>query len=622
MKYLLLSFFVVLCFQSIAQDEPFLSDMGIVPAPVSVKRTRGEFKLTPETFILSDATTERGVKLFMDFLTKAGYGHRLTDIHNIDKSPASLKNSITLSINYKDESKPEGYEILITEDRVILNGKGAGLFYGVQTLMQLLKPGKPGFATLPCGTIKDYPRFGYRGMHLDVARHFFDVAFIKKYIDVLAAYKINYFHWHLTDDQGWRIEIKKYPNLTAVGSKRAQTKVGKMSGNDADLYDNTPYGGYYTQEEVKDIVAYAQDRYVNIIPEIEMPGHCLAALASYPDLGCEPDKGYKVGEGWGVTTDVYCPTDHTFEVLQDVLREVVDLFPCKYVHIGGDECPKDAWKKSQFCQNLIREQRMRDENELQSYFIARIEKYLNLHNRVIIGWDEILEGGVAPNATVMSWRGEAGGIAAAQLNHDVIMTPGEFGMYFDHAQSKSSQEPLNIGGFAPTSKTYNYDPVPSALNSDQAKHVIGVQANLWTEYIATPEKAEYMLLPRMLALAEVAWSPTAAKNYRDFSENRLPHNLRLLEQKGYNFRVPEPIGMDDSVKKGSSFHIELKTPVEGGKIHYTIDGYTPTENDLSYTGQLRIKVPDNKKIDFQTITVTPGGKRSVAKHTILDNSGN
>ena len=617
MKQLLFLLAVAVSLHTFAQDERY---MGIIPAPVSAKKAKGDFKITPETIILTDAPDERGVKFFADYMRKSGYAYMVTDVHNIGKSPSAFKNSILLTTNFKDESKPDGYDLAVNEDHVTVSGKGAGLFYGVQSLIQLMEGQKPGYANVACGSIKDYPRFPYRGMHLDVSRHFFDTAFIKKYLDVMAAYKMNYFHWHLTDDQGWRIEIKKYPKLTSEGSKRAQTVVGKPSSTPADdMYDGTPYGGYYTQDEVKAIIKYAQDRYINIIPEIEMPGHSLAAITAYPEMSCDPSKGYKVMETWGVSNDVLCPNETTFTMLQDILGEIIDLFPCKYIHIGGDECPKDAWKKSSFCQQLIRDQRLRDEDELQSFFINRIEKFLNSRNRVIIGWDEILQGGVAPNATIMSWRGEAGGVAAAQLNHDVIMTPGNKGMYFDHAQSKSGQEPLSIGGYAPLWQVYGYDPVPAELSADQKKHVIGVQANLWTEYIPTAAKAEYMLLPRMLALSEIAWSPTANKDYYNFSESRLPHRLQKLDAAGYTYRVPEPVGVEDTLMRGSTFRIVMKSPVEGAKIHYTIDGNAPRETDLWYTDPLKIRIPEGKQVDLQTITITKTGKRSRITHTVLDN---
>jgi hexosaminidase len=596
-------------------------NMGIIPVPISVKRAKGDFNLTSETIVIADATSERGVKFFMDALKKMGLAIRLTDKNNIDKNSKSLKNVILLTSNTGAEQPIEGYELNITEEKIVLSGKGSGLFYGVQTLIQLIEKKKQGTAIVPCGAIKDYPRFGYRGMHLDVARHFFDVDFIKKYIDVMAAYKLNYFHWHLTDDQGWRIEIKKYPKLTEVGSVRAQTKVGGSSGNDSDLYDNTLYSGFYTQDEVKEVIEYARDRYIDIIPEIEMPGHSMAAIAAYPELSCDEGGSYKVGETWGIYTDVMCPSETTFKMLDNILDEIITLFPCKYIHIGGDECPKDAWRKSLFCQNLIRELRLRDENELQSYFMTRIEKFVNARNRTVIGWDEILEGGVAPNAVVMSWRGESGGIAAAQLNHDVIMTPATEGLYFDHAQSKSPQEPLCIGGNAPLALTYKYDPIPAELNAEQRKHILGVQANLWTEYIATPEKAEYMLLPRMLALSEVAWSVKNRKDFTNFNEQRVPKHLAKLEEAGYNFRVPEPLGADDTSKNGANFRIALKNSVEGAKIHYTIDGFFPRETDLTYTSPIKLTVPKGKYIDLQTITITKTGKRSRVTHYIMDNGG-
>jgi len=447
MKKLLLLLLLVLSLDAFAQHDP---NMGIIPAPVSVKKVQGDFKLSSETIILTDSPECRAVRFFAGYLRKAGLGSSITDINLIGKKDGVMKNSVTLLTNFKDEVPKEGYELFIDENHIVLNGRNAGLFYGVQTLMQLVQKKNDGTATIPCAAIRDYPRFPYRGMHLDVSRHFFDVDFVKQYLDLMAAYKLNTFHWHLTDDQGWRIEIKKYPKLTEIGSMRAQTKIGRAAGVDSDLYDNTPYGGFYTQEQITDIIHYAEDRYITIIPEIEMPGHSVAAMAAYPELSCDPSKSYKVRETWGVAEDdVYCPSDDNFKIITDILAEVMDLFPSRYIHIGGDEVPKDAWKKSEFCQQLIQDRDLKDVNGLQSYFISRIELFVNSRDHNIIGWDEILDGGLAPNATVMSWRGEAGGIKAAQLGHDVIMTPGSGGLYFDHAQLKSPQEPLSIGGNAP-----------------------------------------------------------------------------------------------------------------------------------------------------------------------------
>lgn len=615
MKKILLACTLFLGVSAFAQHD---ANMGIIPAPVSVKKYKGEFKLNSETIILTDSPNHKAVKFFSEYLRKAGMTNSVTDMSFLDEKHRKVKNVITLSVNHKGEIPLEGYELNVDDGKVTLVGRNAGLFYGVQTLIQLMQGNKNGF-TIPSASIKDYPRFPYRGMHLDVARHFFDVDYVKRYIDAMAYYKLNHFHWHLTDDQGWRIEIKKYPKFTEVGSKRAQSKIGSQSKGDPELFDNTPLEGFYTQEQIKEIVAYADARFITVVPEIEMPGHSMAAIASYPELSCDPSKSYKVGEKWGEYKDVYCPTEETFTMLNNILAEVMDLFPGKYIHIGGDEVPKDAWKASDFCKQLIADRNLKDEEGIQSYFISRMEKYINANRHSIIGWDEILEGGLAPNATVMSWRGETGGIKAAQMGHDVIMTPGSGGMYFDHLQAKNPQEPLAIGGNAPLSKTYAYNPVPTELAKDQQKYILGVQANLWTEYIATPAKADYMLLPRMLALAEVAWTPTANKNFENFSNERLPHHLAQLDAKGYNYRVPTAIGASDTTLTGTEFTFELQPSVEGAKVHYTIDGYSPRETDLHVTGPVKITVPAKKEIEFKTIVITPSGKRSNVTTTKLVN---
>lgn len=519
-----------------------------------------------------------------------------------------------------DTLSNEGYHLSITPNRITIIGRDTGLFYGVQTVIQLLADTKTtGVSTINCAEIEDHPRFKYRGMHLDVSRHFFPASFIKEYLDLLAAYKINTFHWHLTDDQGWRIEIKKYPKLTEIGSIRAQTLIGNYHDRMPQQFDHTPYGGFYTQEEIKDIVQYAADRYITIVPEIEMPGHSLAALAAYPELSCNPKRKYKVAETWGVFDDVYCPSEYTFGFLEDVLTEVMQLFPGKYIHIGGDEVPKGVWHASPFCQHLIKKLKLKNEHGLQSYFIQRIEKFLNDNGRSIIGWDEILEGGLAPNATVMSWRGEAGGIAAARQKHQVIMTSQNNGLYFDKAQGKSDQEPLSIGGYAPLQQTYGYNPVPTVLNAEQQTYVIGVQANLWTEYIGTPAKAEYMLLPRLLALSEIAWTPIANKNYKDFSEIRLPRHLNRLDGACINYRVPEPIGIRDSFMIAPNVSYQLKPSVTDARIYYTIDDYQPRETDMIYTGTININLEKNQTRTLQTVEITPCGKRSVVSKVMLYN---
>ncbi len=540
---------------------------------------------------------------------------------------AGTPNSLVLTSAGTDNLPADGYRLTITPQQIIIAGKGAGLFYGIQTLIQLMPSAneRMAVAKLPCVQIEDYPRFGYRGLMLDVCRHFFSVEFVKKYIDLMAAYKLNNFHWHLTDDQGWRIEIKKYPRLTEIGSQRAQTLIGNFHDRTPQQFDNTPYGGFYTQDQIRDVVKYAADRYINIVPEIEMPGHSEAALAAYPELSCDPSLNYKVAQTWGVFHDIYCPSDKTFSFLQDVLTEVMDLFPSKYIHVGGDEAPKDVWKKSEFCQKLIKDLGLKDdkssskEDKLQSYFIQRMEKFVNSKGRSIIGWDEILEGGLSPNATVMSWRGEAGGISAAQQNHNVIMTPGSGGLYIDQQQSKQNLEPLSIGGYDPLSKIYSYNPTPTVLTPDQQKFIIGVQANLWTEYIPTDNKVEYMILPRMLALSEVAWSPLANKNYADFANTRLPSHLGRLDADQFDYRVPTAIGGPDTILFSQQLTVTLKTPVTGAKIYYTIDGYNPGETDIEYTHPMTYNVPPDQYRELKTIVITPSGKMSQITHETVYN---
>lgn len=536
---------------------------------------------------------------------------------------AVTANSIVLTSAGTDGLPADGYRLTISPQQIIIAGKGAGLFYGIQTLIQLIPANRTATVNLPCVQIEDYPRFGYRGLMLDVCRHFFSVEFVKKYIDLMAAYKLNNFHWHLTDDQGWRIEIKKYPKLTQIASQRAQTVIGNYHDRTPQQYDNTPYGGYYTQDQIREVVKYAADRYINVVPEIEMPGHSQAALAAYPELSCDPSQTYKVAETWGVFHDIYCPSDKTFAFLQDVLTEVMDLFPSKYIHVGGDEAPKDVWKKSEYCQKLIKKLGLKDdktsskEDKLQSYFIQRMEKFVNSKGRSIIGWDEILEGGLSPNATVMSWRGESGGIAAAQQNHNVIMTPGSGGLYIDHAQGKN--EPLSIGGNEPLTKIYSYNPIPAVLTPDQQKYIAGVQANLWTEYIPTESKVEYMILPRVLALSEVAWSPLANKNYNDFANTRLPGHLSKLDDARFNYHVPTAIGGVDTILFGSTLNVNLKPSVAGATVYYTIDGYDPGLTDMPFTVPMTYDVPQDQYRELKTIVITQSGKRSQITHAVMYN---
>jgi len=606
---------LITSFSTITNAQDTGPNMGIIPAPVSIKKSTGTFTLSRQTSIVADSPNNKAVLFLADYL----HSKKMLNIQPKANGGNAIVNSIVLTSSGTDGLPAEGYRLTITPEQITIAGKGAGLFYGIQTLIQLIPAEGMASLNLPCVQIEDYPRFGYRGMMLDVCRHFFSVEFVKKYIDLMAAYKFNTFHWHLTDDQGWRIEIKKYPRLTTIGSQRAQTVIGNYHDRTPQQYDNTPYGGYYTQDQIRDVVKYAADRYITIIPEIEMPGHSEAALAAYPELSCDPSRTYKVSETWGVFYDVYCPSEKTFAFLQDVLTEVMDLFPSKYIHIGGDEVPKNVWKESPFCQKLIKKLKLKNEEGLQSYFIQRMEKFVNSKGRRIIGWDEILEGGLSPNATVMSWRGEAGGIAAAQQNHDVIMTPGSGGLYLDAAQGKLSDEPVGIGNYSPLQKTYSYNPTPSSLTPDQQKHILGAQANLWTEYIPTEAKADYMLLPRLLAVSELNWTPLANKNFNDFANVRLPYHLAWLDKNNFDYRVPPAIGAKDTIVFGSQLNAQLKPSVVGATIFYTIDSYTPRETDLIYSTPLSYNVPQDQFRELETIVITPSGKRSVVTHTVMWN---
>jgi len=555
-------------------------DYQIIPKPLKLEALTGKFLVDGNTKIVGSEVLKNEGELLASMLSAATGT-------SIDFSSEGTGN-ISLKLDDTIENE-EGYILNIKFDNIEISGKNTkGVFYGIQTLRQLMPAsietgdGSLKELVIPAATIKDSPRFKYRGMHLDVARHFFPKDFVKKYIDLIAMHKMNTFHWHLTEDQGWRIEIKKYPKLTEIGAWRYGTIIGHHPGTGND---QKKYGGFYTQEDIKDIVAYATKKHVTVIPEIELPGHSSAAIAAYPSLSCFPeeptsilstsqrtrsemgsDKGKEiqaagtpklVQETWGVFNDVYCAgKDETFTFLQDVLDEVIPLFPSEYIHIGGDECPKANWERCPSCQKRIKAENLHDEHELQSYFITRIEKYLNTKGKQIIGWDEILEGGLAPNATVMSWRGTKGGIEAAKQKHDVIMTPGH-SCYFDHYQVKSKEdkakEPLAIGGNTSVADVYAYNPMPEELSAEEQKYVLGAQGNVWTEYMKTTDYIEYMILPRMTALSEVVWTSHESKNWDDFS-NRLDAFKDRFDALGFNyakhtFEKEEAVGEETKTSK-------------------------------------------------------------------------
>lgn len=517
--------------------------------------------------------------------------------------------------------KKEAYKINITSKKITVTGNEEGLFYAVQSLLQLLPNQlKNQEIKLPCVTIEDEPRYTYRGLHLDVCRHFFSVDVIKDFIAQMSYYKLNNFHWHLTDDQGWRIEIKKYPKLTEVGSKRAQTLVGNKFERFPYFFDGNPYGGFYTQEEIKDVVKFAEEHYVNIIPEIEMPGHATAAVSAYPNLSCFPDRQYKVVEYWGVFEDIFCAgKEETFTFLEDVLTEVMALFPSKYIHIGGDECPKARWKECPNCQKKIKELGIKDEHELQTYLTTRIEKFLNANGRQILGWDEMLEGGLAPNAAVMSWRGESGGISAAKQKHFVIMNPEQF-LYLDYNQGYSPQEPLTVGRLVTVEKIYNYNPTPvDSLTIDEQKYILGVQSNLWSEYLTSPAKLNYQIYPRVFSLAEIAWTNSQNKNYNSFILNRMPHHLEKLESQKRLYKVPVPFGAEETALITSKYVLDLKPTIKNGQIFYTIDGYNPDETAALYEKPVTINIPKGEYRTIKTVQISPSGRKSSINKIIVKN---
>ena len=591
----------------------------VIPLPQEVSLTQEKpFWLDGDVLIAypeNNALLQRNAEFLSEYIRQS------TDYAPKTKAIAAgeqVTNAITLGLDPGIANK-EGYVLTTTPEGISINGQTEnGVFYGIQTLRKSIPAEAKGATILiPAGEIKDEPRFPYRGMHLDVGRHFFPIEFIKKYIDLLALHNMNTFHWHLTEDQGWRIEIKKYPKLTEIGSQRSRTVIGKNTQE----YDNTPYGGFYTQEEAKEIVKYAQERYITVIPEVDLPGHMLAALAAYPELGCTGGP-YEVCPRWGVFEDVLCiGNDKTMQFLEDVMGEIIEIFPSEYVHIGGDEAPRDRWKECPKCQARIKAEGLKAdknhtaEDRLQSYCMTRIEKFLNSKGRRIIGWDEILEGDVAPNATVMSWRGMEGGIEAAQLGHDVIMTPTSF-CYFDYYQTADTQdEPLGIGGYVPIEKVYSLEPVPAALTKEQGKHILGAQANLWTEYIASTEHVEYMILPRMAALAEVQWTQPEKKDFKDFT-TRLARLMKFYQRDGFNYaKHVFDLKADFTPDTDKKAVVVTLSTIDDAPIYYTLDGTEPTTASLKYTEPIAI----TETADFQAVVIRPEGKSKVVSKKISFN---
>lgn len=584
---------------------PQTGEINIIPKPRSIKPEAGQFMIDRKTKIVVTDDAGRRAADALNGLLQRNYNLKLDSTSKPQKKNAIVLISALPTTG--NASNAEAYSLIVDPQFVRISGGERGLFYGLQSMMQLLSSNASSALVISAVQIADEPRFRYRGMHLDVGRHFMPVSFVKKYIDLMSQYKFNYFHWGLTQDQGWRIEIKKYPRLTEIGSKRSESV--KERNLSPYIGDGVPVAGFYTQDEIKDVLAYAKSRYVTVIPEVNIPGHSSAALAAYPQFGCKENYTYKVQTTWGIFKEVFCPTEATFTFLEDVFGEVIELFPdSPYIHIGGDEVLKDHWKESPFVQDLMKRENLKDEHEVQSYFIRRMERYVNSKGKKIIGWDEILEGGLAPNATVMSWRGMKGGIEAAKSKHDVIMTPTDF-VYLDYGQGDPAYEPLNIGSYVPLEKVYSFDPVPKELSADEAKYIIGGQANIWTEYMKTPSLVEYMAYPRTLALSEVLWSRKEDRDLADFSR-RLSALLPRLDKQRVNYRIPEPGGLQNIVTEAEKVLVGLK-PAPGTVVIYTTDGTTPdVKTSEQYNKPVEISLQNGEVKTLKTIVINSAGRKS------------
>ena len=588
---LLLLITIISCKSTTNNQGESTANYEIIPLPEMITTPQADadkpFVLTADTKITypeGDASLQQYAGFLQEYIKKQA-GIEV----NIAPNQNNETNTIALLQNYQNNNK-EAYQVVVNAKNITVNGASkAGTFYGVQLLRKSIPVQKVGKVIFPAKEITDKPYFAYRGAHLDSARHFFTADSVRIYIDMLALHNINKFHWHLTDDQGWRFESKKYPELTVVGSTRSQTMVNKQW----DTFDGKPHGGFYTQQEMKDIVKYAADRNITVIPEIDLPGHMVAALATYPQLGCTGGP-YKVRETWGIAEDVLCAGNpETYDFIKNILEEVTEVFPSEYIHIGGDECPKDSWKKCPKCQAKIKELGIKGdakhtaEEYLQSHIITFAEDVLAKKGRKIIGWDEILEGGLAPNATVMSWRGIGGAIEAAKSNHDAIMTPVSY-CYFDYYQTdKTDKEPLAIGGYVPVERVYSFNPYPDALNKEQQKHILGVQANVWTEYIKTFKHVQYMVLPRFAALAEVQWEdPAKPKDYNQFLQ-RLMRLLPIYQLEGYNY-AKHIFDLRAEIKpEVGDIQVTLSC-LQDTPIYYTTDGSEPTKSSNVYKEPLKL----------------------------------
>lgn len=589
-----------------------VANYEVVPMPLEINTTQqASFLLKSGVTVYYPAGNE---KMQRNAESLASYVKAQTGIELQVQAGEGGKGGIVLQLGLANDN-PEAYQLKVDASQVVISSPSeAGVFYGIQTLRKAVDVAEGSNVELPAVEIKDQPRFGYRGMMLDVGRHFFSMDEIKTYIDMMALHNINRFHWHLSEDQGWRIEIKKYPKLTEIGSMRKETVIGHNSGK----YDGKPYGGFYTQEQAKEIVAYAAERYITVIPEIDLPGHMQAALAAYPELGCTGGP-YEVWTQWGVSDNVLCAgNDQTIQFIKDVLAEIVEIFPSEYIHVGGDECPKVKWSTCPKCQARIKALGLKSDNKhtkeerLQSYVIHEAEEFLNSKGRKMIGWDETLEGGLAPNATVMSWRGEAGGIEAAKQHHDVVMTPNTY-LYFDYYQSKDTEtEPMAIGGYLPMERVYSYEPMPKSLSPEEQKYIVGVQANLWTEYIPDFKQVQYMVLPRMAALSESQWCAPEKKNYEAFLQ-RVSRLVNIYAKNGWNYATHIFDVMLDLKPNTETGTLDaVARTIDNAPIYYTLDGSEPTTASEKYTDIIKI----DKPCTLRTVAIRPSGSSKITKDEI------
>ena len=589
-----------------------VANYEVVPMPLEINTTQqASFLLKSGVTVYYPAGNEK-MQRNAEFL--ASYVKAQTGIELQVQAGEGGKGGIVLQLGLANDN-PEAYQLKVDANQVVISSPSeAGVFYGIQTLRKAVDVAEGSNVELPAVEIKDQPRFGYRGMMLDVGRHFFSMDEIKTYIDMMALHNINRFHWHLSEDQGWRIEIKKYPKLTEIGSMRKETVIGHNSGK----YDGKPYGGFYTQEQAKEIVAYAAERYITVIPAIDLPGHMQAALAAYPELGCTGGP-YEVWTQWGVSDNVLCAgNDQTIQFIKDVLAEIVEIFPSEYIHVGGDECPKVKWSTCPKCQARIKALGLKSDNKhtkeerLQSYVIHEAEEFLNSKGRKMIGWDETLEGGLAPNATVMSWRGEAGGIEAAKQHHDVVMTPNTY-LYFDYYQSKDTEtEPMAIGGYLPIERVYSYEPMPKSLSPEEQKYIVGVQANLWTEYIPDFKQVQYMVLPRMAALSESQWCAPEKKNYEAFLQ-RVSRLVNIYAKNGWNYATHIFDVMLDLKPNTETGTLDaVARTIDNAPIYYTLDGSEPTTASEKYTDVIKI----DKPCTLRTVAIRPSGSSKITKDEI------